>query len=992
MQRLLAALLFVLVNIASLRAGQVAERLEAAHRQGVRFTPVSLFERLPSGQFNDALWRSEVKHADVLRLDRVRTEELLQQGTSAIALTLPASTGPIILDLLRTELSRDELVVRLASTGGAVRPGMGLHYRGVVRGSAESIAAVSVFGDVVMVLFSDAQGQLIVGPVEQGPRGIHVLYREHDLRITNPLECHVEEDGRGYRPEELHVQEGDRTLRCVRYYWEVNYDIFQNKGSVASTVNYVTGLFNQSAILFDNDGIDVTLSEVFVWDVPSPYVQTSTGGLLDQFGITRTSFNGDMAHLLGFAGGGGLAWLNTLCNGLTRYRMAYSDINATYSNVPTYSWSVMVVTHEQGHNLGSRHTHACAWNGDNTAIDGCGPTAGYTEGSCPTGPVPTGVGGTIMSYCHLVGGVGINLNNGFGPQPTAVIVNRVNASTCLEACGTSCDPPGNLFATGITVNSANLSWAAIGATSYTLRWRAVGATTWNEVAGLASNTYALTGLTQTTSYEFQVLSVCGATSSTYSSVHTFSTIAPCPDALEPNNTLVTAAQVVLPVNTNALIASQTDVDYYQFTIAVQSDISLFMGNLAGDYDVRILDAGGSQLAISQNGSTNSESIFLEDQNPGTFFVHVYGYNGAFSATQCYNLFVNAIAQQGCTTPETISVDDITHESALVDWAAVQGAVSYDLRYKLSTATEWTVLVGFVTTTHTLNGLLPVTEYDVQVRSVCQGQAGTQGGSTSAYTPLLTFETLPVPCEVAPPSVVAVRVLLDGPYNAASGLMVDSLRAKGLVPLLEPYTALGHAVDGPLTVDAAVLATSGNNAIVDWVLVELREGDAPHAVVEARAGLLQRDGDVVGVDGQSPLGFCSPPDNYRIAVRHRNHLGCMTGSSLALSSTSTDVDLRISAAATYGVNARKVVGNLRTLWSGDVLRDGTLRYTGISNDRDPILSAVGGSVPTGTANGYLAADVNMDGEVRYVGAGNDRDPILSNIGGSVPTATLTEQLP
>ncbi|MEZ4756518.1 MAG: fibronectin type III domain-containing protein [Flavobacteriales bacterium] len=990
--RILTTLLFVLINVAFVSAGQVEERVLAAQRTGVRFTPVSLFERLPAGATTDASWRAELKLADVLQFDHARAASLLQQGAPAITLTLPASEGNLHLDLLRTELSREELVVRVASTGEEVRPEAGVHYRGVVRGSAGSIVAVSVYGDAVMMLLSDAHGQLVLGPLEQGPRGLHVLYREHDLRITNPLACHVEEDGRGYRPEELHAQEGDRTLRCVRYYWEVNYDIFQNKGSVANTVNYVTGLFNQSAILFDNDGIDVTLSEVFVWDVPSPYVQTTTSGLLDQFGVTRTSFNGDMAHLLGFAGGGGLAWLNTLCNGQTRLRMAYSDINATYSNVPTYSWSVMVVTHEQGHNLGSRHTHACAWNGDNTAIDGCGPTAGYTEGTCPTGPLPTGVGGTIMSYCHLVGGVGINFNNGFGPQPTAVMVNRVNASACLAACGTSCDPPGNLFATGITVNSANLSWAAIGASGYTLRWRAVGAPAWNEVTGLTSNTYALTGLTQTTAYEFQVLSVCEAASSAYSGTYTFSTLAPCPDAFEPNNSLVAAAQVVLPLNTNALIASQTDVDYYRFTISVQSNISLFLGNLAGDYDVRILDAGGSQLAISQNGSTNSENILLQDQNPGTYYVHVYGYNGAFSSTQCYVLTVNAITQQGCTMPESIDVNNITHESALVTWASVPGAISYDLRYKLSSGSEWTVLVGFTTTSHTLSGLLAVTEYDVQVRSVCQGQAGTQGGSTSAYTPLLTFETLPVPCEVAPPSVVAVRVLLDGPYNAGSGLMVDSLRAKGLLPLMEPYTALGHAVDGPLLVDAAVLANSGNNAIVDWVLVELREGDAPHAVVEARAGLLQRDGDVVGVDGQSPLGFCSPPDNYRIAVRHRNHLGCMTGSTFALSSTSTVVDLRLSAAAIYGTNARKVVGNLRTLWSGNVLRDGVLRYTGSANDRDPILSAVGGSVPTGTAGGYRAEDVNMDGEVRYVGAGNDRDPILSNIGGSVPTATLVEQLP
>ena len=92
--------------------------------------------------------------------------------------------------------------------------------------------------------------------------------------------------------------------------------------------------------------IDVTLSELFIWDVPSPYTGPGSGAFLDQFGVTRTSFNGDMAHLISYGGGGGVAWLNTLCNSQTRLRMAFSGINSTYANVPTYSWSTMVVTHE----------------------------------------------------------------------------------------------------------------------------------------------------------------------------------------------------------------------------------------------------------------------------------------------------------------------------------------------------------------------------------------------------------------------------------------------------------------------------------------------------------------------------------------------------------------------------------------------------------------------------------------------------------------------
>ena len=118
-----------------------------------------------------------------------------------------------------------------------------------------------------------------------------------------------------------------------------------------------------------------------------------------------------------------------------------------------------------------------------------------------------------MSYCHLVSGVGINFNNGFGPQPTSVIVNAVNAASCLSVCGTSCDAPGNLTALSITTSSATLSWSAIGAVSYTLQWRLASGGSWTTVTGITGNTYVLSGLTQGTAYEFQVLAVCGAGSS-----------------------------------------------------------------------------------------------------------------------------------------------------------------------------------------------------------------------------------------------------------------------------------------------------------------------------------------------------------------------------------------------------------------------------------------------------------------------------------------------
>ena len=55
--------------------------------------------------------------------------------------------------------------------------------------------------------------------------------------------------------------------------------------------------------------------------------------------------------------------------------VCYSGLaNNSVITVPTYSWNVMVITHEMGHLMGSNHTHACVWNGNNTAIDGCAAT------------------------------------------------------------------------------------------------------------------------------------------------------------------------------------------------------------------------------------------------------------------------------------------------------------------------------------------------------------------------------------------------------------------------------------------------------------------------------------------------------------------------------------------------------------------------------------------------------------------------------------------
>jgi len=241
----------------------------------------------------------------------------------------------------------------------------------------------------------------------------------------------------------------------------------------------------------------------------------------------------------------------------------------------------------------------------------------------------------------------------------------------------------------------------------------------------------------------------------------------------------------------------------------------------------------------------------------------------------------------------------------------------------------------------------------------------------------------------------LRFNLQGPWNDTTHLMNDDLRVAGLIPSAEPYAAAGSTLvgSGGETVPADLLEVAGSNAVVDWVLVELRNALDPTEIVATRSVLLQRDGDVIGADGYKRLIFDLPAGGYFVAVRHRNHLGAMTLNAITLDGTGTLVDLTDGSVPMFGTIAQAALsGGEFGSWSGNTVNDGSVKYTGSGNDRDPILVAVGGSIPSNVVTGYSTLDVNLDGLIKYTGTGNDRDLILMNLPGSLVTGVRPEQLP
>lgn len=335
-------------------------------------------------------------------------------------------------------------------------------------------------------------------------------------------------------------------------------------------------------------------------------------------------------------------------------------------------------------------------------------------------------------------------------------------------------------------------------------------------------------------------------------------------------------------------------------------------------------------------------------------------------------------------PSNLAVASVAGNCSF-SWQPAGEVLGYHL-YQISSTGLITRITTNPVTTTSFNSTVPYVEGSVfMVRSVV-----LQIGATGTYYNLSLGNKA-----VAGPSTtnmirLSAKVKLGGPYKNDTGLMTDSLRVRQLLPSSQPYTALGYTHTANNRIEQVLplvfAGPTGPDAIVDWVLVELRDPNTS-LIVGSRTGLLQRDGDVVEIDGISPLEFDLPNANYKVAVRHRNHLGVVTANSFALSTNTTAVDL--STVALSGTQAHAANG---TLWCGDVDFNGQVKYVGSSNDRDLILLNLGGDPHLVGTTFYSGADVNMDGMIRYTGGGNDRDPVLVTVGSITPNNTRIQQIP
>jgi hypothetical protein len=277
-------------------------------------------------------------------------------------------------------------------------------------------------------------------------------------------------------------------------------------------------------------------------------------------------------------------------------------------------------------------------------------------------------------------------------------------------------------------------------------------------------------------------------------------------------------------------------------------------------------------------------------------------------------------------------------------------------------------------------------------------------------------------------------MLYGAFDASTGLMKDSLRRAthcpsaqiGIAGVCPPVNVIPNTRlnifnsvacpndadttigGGNITIANNIMSVSGNDAIVDWIFVEVRDGANFNNIVATKYALIQRDGDIVScIDGTSPLYFsCVCPGNYYISVKHRNHLGVMTGNLVTLGASTTSFDFSDPSAnvwvkpgypTTITNTPRKTVGAVATMWGGDANTNKNSKYNGTANDKEQILYDFG----TPNTNDilyqvYKNSDLNMDAKVKYNNADNDKNWLLNLItisaSPSTPNTIISQHTP
>ena len=296
----------------------------------------------------------------------------------------------------------------------------------------------------------------------------------------------------------------------------------------------------------------------------------------------------------------------------------------------------------------------------------------------------------------------------------------------------SCPSPTELSVSDITETSANLSWIENGtATTWNIEYGTSGFVLGEgTLESITDNPYTLSGLSDSTTYDYYVQADCGdGDSSSWTGPFTFQTsvvAGTCGiytvELIDSFGDGWNGGMLDLYINgdlyQNVTLESGTGPEVTEVPVDIEDVLSIIYtsGSWASENEYKVYDQLGN-LIFDEGASGEPNSIGDPTIPTGI--------------TACPT----------CPTPIELSVSEVGAYSVVLNWTEIGEATTWNIEYGPVgfTIGSGTALVAD-TNPFTLTDLVPNTNYD------CYIQADCAGDDLSTWSSVITWLTLPIPPE------------------------------------------------------------------------------------------------------------------------------------------------------------------------------------------------------------------------------------------------------
>jgi trimeric autotransporter adhesin len=334
--------------------------------------------------------------------------------------------------------------------------------------------------------------------------------------------------------------------------------------------------------------------------------------------------------------------------------------------------------------------------------------------------------------------------------------------TATQTFRTRCDPPTAWYVS-TRATSAQFSWYGGAGTSVTLQYRPANNPNWTTVSDLISPPYTASGLSVSTTYNWQIQAVCGTTEqSAFAVGNAFQT-----QCVAVSNGATTVG------STAASLSWITDEPTAQYTLRwrnqAASDWTTVSGLTTSPYTLTGLTTGATySWQIQRVCLTNSGTVTT-----------------GFSTTSSF--------QPTCQTPSSLYGSGNGFGGANLNWyLPISGSFDsrqIDLQWRPRGGTDWssTVLSGS-STSATIFGLTPGVPYEWRVRSLC----GPNMSSNYVYSlyDVVSFCSAPYQPSIQMLGPDAVQVSV---YSAGNAIELQWRVIGDVNWQIEPLTTSGSIV-------------------------------------------------------------------------------------------------------------------------------------------------------------------------------------------------------